>query len=482
MYVPTGNNINLKNNVKEIIDIYKKADSETRTISTTYDYVVKDGTTTSDIYDDKTEKFLKAYDESDKAKGNIGSTPGWLEEMLDEYDPNFTIMIDYLLAKYYGRDTSGFDLSSILDIYKLDDFTSFSSGTGTGWWWPIGSEHTTVVDGVTYANGKPYTTKINSPFGQRWGKLHGGIDITGSNIKGKNVIASRDGKVINVKDGYGDGSINSDDGYGNVIEIQHDDGTVTVYGHLLKSTIKVKKGDKVKQGQLIAKVGTSGKSSGPHLHFEIKDSNGNRVDPAKYVDLNNPRPVESATSSSLRDWLWQIEGGTQYIKGTTWIVFDPAGSGDNTMNLAHGMVIANYNGGNSWYPSIIPGKIHVGQTVTEAQANKIWEVKIKGFNDAIDSACVKNNITLNSNQKDALVSCIYRLGYGKGQNNQLVRAYADGGNEGLWNHMKTRYNRDYPKGTKNRLAEEYELFVKGDYKYENTGTAKYNKLCNNPNI
>lgn len=137
--------------------------------------------------------------------------------------------------------------------------------------------------------------------------------------------------------------------------------------------------------------------------------------------------------------------------------------------------------GDSWYPEIIPGKIHVGQTVTEEQATKIWEIKIKQFSDAVDNACVKYNITLNQNQRDALISCAYRLGASRAQS--LVKAYKDGGNAGLWKYMKETYNRSYPKGTKIRLAEEYELFVEGDYNYENKGTTeKYDEYCKNPNV
>ena len=119
-------------------------------------------------------------------------------------------------------------------------------------------------------------------------------------------------------------------------------------------------------------------------------------------------------------------------------------------------------------------------------ANKIWELKIKEFNDAIDKACAKYDVTLTQYQHDALVSCIYRLGYGLNQNYSLVKAYKDGGNAAVWNYMKETYNKnpEYVVGTKKRLAEEYQLFVEGDYEYDpfgSTGLEKYNAYCQNPN-
>lgn len=111
---------------------YKRTDTESSiasgSIKTKYELV--EGTPTQTIYDKKDEKFLKAYDESSKAKGNMASTPGWLEEMIDEYDPNFSTIIMYLLDSYYGRNTSEYDIEGIKGIYSLGDFTSIMSIRG----------------------------------------------------------------------------------------------------------------------------------------------------------------------------------------------------------------------------------------------------------------------------------------------------------------------------------------------------------------
>ena len=68
---------------------------------------------------------------------------------------------------------------------------------------------------------------------------------------------------------------------GNQLIIKHDNGYTTGYAHLAKALLK--KGDKVKQGDIVALSGNTGKSTGPHLHFTLKDKTGNWMDPAKII-------------------------------------------------------------------------------------------------------------------------------------------------------------------------------------------------------
>jgi murein DD-endopeptidase MepM/ murein hydrolase activator NlpD len=91
---------------------------------------------------------------------------------------------------------------------------------------------------------------------------HNGVDLGGLPI-GAPVVASADGIVIIAK---GNGGWNG--GYGNYVVISHSNGTQTLYGHL--SSTKVSVGQKVEQGQTIGLLGNTGKSTGPHLHFEIR--------------------------------------------------------------------------------------------------------------------------------------------------------------------------------------------------------------------
>lgn len=123
-------NLNVAVDYNQKTIIYKKIDTKTSETGTKEKYELVEETPTQNLYDDKSEKFLKAYDESSKAKGNMSSTPGWLEDLLDEYDPNYSTIIMYLLDSYYGRDTEGYDINSVLNVYELDSFKQFSGTSG----------------------------------------------------------------------------------------------------------------------------------------------------------------------------------------------------------------------------------------------------------------------------------------------------------------------------------------------------------------
>ncbi len=113
---------------------------------------------------------------------------------------------------------------------------------------------------------------VSSPYGPRNGRMHTGIDIAGSGINGKSILAADGGIVVTVG--------NSSGGYGKYIEIKHNNGTSTLYAHC--SSVYVASGMKVSKGQPIGAVGSTGNSTGPHLHFEVIDS-GVQRDPMFYV-------------------------------------------------------------------------------------------------------------------------------------------------------------------------------------------------------
>lgn len=117
-----------------------------------------------------------------------------------------------------------------------------------------------------------FTHKITSPFGMRDGVLHKGIDIACAGILGKDIVASESGTVICAKC--------SGTGYGNHIIIDHGNGKQTVYAHC--QSLKVSHGAKVSKGDVIATVGSTGNSTGPHLHFEIR-INYEAKNPSQYV-------------------------------------------------------------------------------------------------------------------------------------------------------------------------------------------------------
>lgn len=136
------------------------------------------------------------------------------------------------------------------DTYVIEDYGQLGTGR---FLWPV-----------------PNFYKVSSHFGPRGRKHHDGIDVPAP--KGTPIVAVDNGVVI-----YSDNGIR---GYGNMIVLAHGDDVFTVYAHNRKN--KVDKGDKVAKGDEIAEVGNTGRSTGPHLHFEIRVKNKVR-NPAQFL-------------------------------------------------------------------------------------------------------------------------------------------------------------------------------------------------------
>lgn len=118
---------------------------------------------------------------------------------------------------------------------------------------------------------RPVSGTVTSRFGSRWGSTHKGIDIGAP--KGTPIKAAASGTVTVSSYGY-------NGGYGNYVIISHGNGIQTVYGHC--NTLKVTVGQKVSQGEVIATVGNTGRSTGNHLHLEIR-VNGVAQNPQNYL-------------------------------------------------------------------------------------------------------------------------------------------------------------------------------------------------------
>lgn len=111
--------------------------------------------------------------------------------------------------------------------------------------------------------------RVSSGYGKRWRRMHKGIDIAAK--RGSPIFAVEDGVVVRAK---------RVKGYGNLVEIEHSDTYSTRYGHNSKNLVKA--GDKVKRGQKIALVGSTGHSTGPHVHFEVRQAKV-AINPIKYL-------------------------------------------------------------------------------------------------------------------------------------------------------------------------------------------------------
>jgi murein DD-endopeptidase MepM/ murein hydrolase activator NlpD len=123
-----------------------------------------------------------------------------------------------------------------------------------------------VADGVQMVTGR-----VSSGFGSRWGRSHNGIDIAAA--IGTPIHAPLPGEVI----ASGPAS-----GFGLWVRVRHDDGTITTYGHVNRSFVRV--GEQVTAGEEIAEVGNRGRSTGPHLHMEVQTPGGATVNPRPWLD------------------------------------------------------------------------------------------------------------------------------------------------------------------------------------------------------
>ena len=160
----------------------------------------------------------------------------------------------------YEEDSFSYEDDYYSDDYEDDSYDysydSYSSSSSGAWMiWPS------------------YTDYLSSPYGYRVNpvsgiyKLHAGVDIAAS--YGTNIYAAASGTVILAGD---------NGGYGNCVMINHGNGYTTLYGHM--SSIAVYDGQSVSQGDTIGYVGSTGNSTGPHLHFEVRDSgSGETMDP-----------------------------------------------------------------------------------------------------------------------------------------------------------------------------------------------------------
>ncbi|WP_447004429.1 M23 family metallopeptidase [Saccharothrix isguenensis] len=118
---------------------------------------------------------------------------------------------------------------------------------------------------------RPAAGLYTSGFGGRWGEMHYGIDIAGP--IGTPILSAADGVVIEA----GPAS-----GFGLWVKVEHPDGSVTVYGHV--DTYSVSKGQRVRAGEQIARMGNRGFSTGPHLHFEVWNPDGKKINPLQWLN------------------------------------------------------------------------------------------------------------------------------------------------------------------------------------------------------
>lgn len=239
----------------------------------------------------KKELVLKQQEHSQTVK-ELESSYATVEKYISDLDKNSAVYENYIKTLQAEREQADAEIDRIIREYQAttqppttqgqtlpasnNDPTSAGSSGGSAnvpassggsyassdtWAWPLGGASCYISSG--------YGNRSASISG--W-SFHGGIDIAGGGIYGKPVYASRGGTVITASWG--------NRGYGNYVIIDHGDGFVSLYGHC--SSLSVSTGQSVSKGQHIANVGSTGNSTGPHLHFEIR-YNGAKQNPMNYV-------------------------------------------------------------------------------------------------------------------------------------------------------------------------------------------------------
>lgn len=185
-----------------------------------------------------------------------GDTFGKIAEMYDVEVEDITVFNDIDATKLVPGKKIMIPNGTVRTVVKSSSSSTKSSSKSSS----VSSVSSSVSDGYYI---RPTSGPVTSPFGPRKATYHYGIDIAPGT--GTPIVAAADGTVIKTTCGSG---------YGKCLIIQHANGTQSLYAHA--SALYVDVGTNVKQGQKIAAVGSTGNSTGPHLHFEIREPNGKK--------------------------------------------------------------------------------------------------------------------------------------------------------------------------------------------------------------
>lgn len=190
--------------------------------------------------------------------------------------------IEAKISQYYAAQKAAAERAAQASQSSSGSSSSSSSGSSSSGSSSSGSSSVIVPSGSGFAWPTPGFVSLSSEwFEDREVYNHGGIDIAGAGIMGTPVVAAADGTVVATNSScthnWGKSySCGCGGGYGNYVMISHAGGKMTVYGHL--TSLTVSSGQSVSRGQVIGYVGSTGNSTGPHLHYECR-LNGVRYNP-----------------------------------------------------------------------------------------------------------------------------------------------------------------------------------------------------------
>ena len=241
-------------NDTQLLDKIKKQKEEIETAKVELESSKKELITSKASKQSVSTQLKTAKQEKDKQVAQLSEDEKKLQQQIDELNQSNRLIDQQIKAAEEA-------------IKKYQQQNSGSSGASTnpsssGFIWPVPSAYARITTGAYYSSGQ----------------YHGAVDFGCSGIDGQPIYAVADGYVVT--------STRLTGSYGNYILIAHANGLYTLYAHGQDGSRTVSAGQTVKQGQQIMRVGTTGNSTGPHLHFEVRKSPGtysNRVYPRDYL-------------------------------------------------------------------------------------------------------------------------------------------------------------------------------------------------------
>lgn len=277
----------LANSDKELISEIRTKLDELSTKKKSLEADKKDLETQQASLKSDQDEFNKLISDNDEILKNLYASNSEAQNSLESAALQ-SDEIEAKISEYYAAQKAAAEQaaqasqSSSSSISSSSSSSSSSSGSSSSGSSSSGSSSVIVPSGSGFAWPTPGFTYLSSEwYEDREVYNHGGIDIAGAGIMGTPVVAAADGTVIasnsSCTHNWGKSySCGCGGGYGNYVMISHAGGKMTVYGHLTSLTVST--GQTVSRGQVIGYVGSTGNSTGPHLHYECR-LNGVRYNP-----------------------------------------------------------------------------------------------------------------------------------------------------------------------------------------------------------
>lgn len=279
---------NLANSDKELISEIQTKLDELSTQKESLEADKKDLETQQSSLKSDQDEFNKLISDNDEILKNLYASNSKAQNSLESAALK-SDEIESKISEYYAAQKAAAEQaaqaaqsSSSSSSSSSGSSSSSSSGSSSSGSSSSGSSSVIVPSGSGFAWPTPgFVSRSSEWFEDREVYNHGGIDIAGAGIMGTPVVAAADGTVIATNSScthnWGKSySCGCGGGYGNYVMISHAGGKMTVYGHLTSLTVST--GQTVSRGQVIGYVGSTGNSTGPHLHYECR-LNGVRYNP-----------------------------------------------------------------------------------------------------------------------------------------------------------------------------------------------------------